>query len=131
MEDGMNIRVEMANLGSLATIGLALADYCESIANGGTFEQNGTRWVIRPNNYVTLEPHWKRVKNVAISLHGNPSEFAAMPELPLKTGMAGYSECKVESINQLAAAAFNVRQAKEIYSRGRNRTPKKMQAVET
>ena len=127
----MNIWDELKNLGPLATTAMALADFCEAIADGGQFEKSDARWVIRPNNFVTLEPHWKRVKNVAISLRGNPSEFAPLPELPVKAGMSGYSECKIESASQLAAAAFYIRRAHEIYSRGRNRSQKGQKVVET
>ncbi|QEE23171.1 hypothetical protein CS053_00655 [Rhodanobacter glycinis] len=127
----MNIRDEMQKLGPLASTGVALADYSEAIAGGGKFQLSGNRWVMRPDNFVTLEPHWKRTTNVAISLRGNPAEFAAMPELPISAGMAGYTECKVESPTQLAAAAFYIRHAHEIYGRGRGRSPKGQKVIET
>ncbi|MCQ8130661.1 hypothetical protein [Methylomonas rivi] len=127
----MNIRNELSNLSELTSIGLALADFCEALAEGGLFERSDARWVMRPNNFVTLEPHWKRVKNIAISLRGKPEEFAPLPELPIKAGMSGYSECKVESPRQLAAAAFYIRRAHEIYERGRTRLPKGQKVVET
>ncbi|WP_206486579.1 hypothetical protein [Thalassotalea sp. G2M2-11] len=127
----MNIRDNLNELGDLSIVGLAIADYSESIADNGKFELNGKRWVIRPNNFVTLEPHWKRAKNIAISLRGNPSEFAEFKELPLKEGMSGYSECTITTPNQLAAAAFYIRRAQEIYSKGRNRIQKGLAVTET
>lgn len=124
------IQSEMRKLGVLAEAGCALVVYAESIADGGKFELSGNRWVVRPNNFVTFEPHYQRALNIAVSLRGNPSEFAEFPELPLKQGMAGYSECSITNPNQLAAAAFYVRRAHEIYQRGRVREHKKQKIIE-
>lgn len=120
----------MKKLGSLSEIGVALAAYAENIADGGKFERSGNRWVVRPNNFVTFEPHYKRTLNIAVSLRGNPKEFAEFPELPLKEGMAGYSECTITKPNHLAAAAFYIRRAQELYQRGRNRPRKNQKIVE-
>jgi len=125
------IQNEMKKLGPLADIGAALVAYAESIADGGKFELSGNRWVVRPNNFVTFEPHYQRALNIAVSLRGNPNEFAKLPELPLKEGMAGYSECSITQANQLAAAAFYIRRAHELYHRGRSRTHKQQKIIET
>ena len=125
------IQNEMKKLGTLADVGAALVAYAESIADGGKFELSGNRWVVRPNNFVTFEPHYQRALNIAVSLRGNPSEFAELSELPLKEGMAGYSECSITKPSQLAAAAFYVRRAHELYQRGRNRTHKNQKIIET
>ena len=127
----MVIENEMKNLKYLATTGLALANYSESISNNGKFELSSSRWVIRPNNFVTLQPHWKQTTNIAISLRGNPNEYAKLSELPLKEGMAGYSECKVTLPNQLAAALFYIRRANELFNRGRNRVQKPLILTES
>ena len=127
----MNIRDELKNLGPLAHCGIALADYCESIADGGRFESADARWVIRPNNFITLEPHWKRTTNIAISIRGNPSEYAELAELRLKSGMAGYSECILTEAWQLCAAMFYARRANDIFRRGRNRTVRQLRLIET
>ncbi|WP_456426121.1 hypothetical protein [Rhodocaloribacter sp.] len=125
------IENELGKLKSLSRIGFALAEYAKAISDGGLFEKSGNRWVMRPNNFVTLEPHYQRALNIAISLRGNPDEFADFPELPLKEGMHGYSECSVTESRQLAAATFYIRRAKEIYERGRSRTQKKQKIIET
>ncbi|QLE97786.1 hypothetical protein [Neptunomonas phycophila] len=125
------IQNEMKKLGILADVGAALVTYSESIAEGGKFELSGSRWVVRPNNFVTFEPHYLRVLNIAVSLRGNPSEYAELPELPLKQGMSGYSECTITKPDQLAAAAFYIRRAYELFQRGRNRTQKKQILIET
>jgi len=117
----MSLKDEIEKIPELKNIGLALVDYAVSLFHGIEFEQSGTRWVARPKNYVTFEVHWKRAKNIAISLRGNPSEFLAFDELPLKQGMAGYSECKITNQSQLAAASTYIRRAAEIYQRGRDR----------
>jgi len=127
----MTIQSEINELGFLSTTGLALVEYAESISNGGKFELNNKRWVIRPNNFVTFEPHWKRTTNIAISLRGNPEEFAELSELPLKEGMKGYSECTVISSSQLAGATFYIRRAEQLYTRGSTRTQKKQSIIET
>lgn len=125
------IQDEMKKMGLLAEIGAALVAYAESIADGGKFELSGYRWVVRPNNFVTLEPHYIRALNIAVSLRGNPSEFAELPELPLKKGMAGYSECSITTPGQLAAASLYIRRASELYHRGKNRIHKNQKLMET
>lgn len=126
----MSIYEEMKELKFLAITGFALVDYAESISDDGKFELSNKRWVIRPNNFVTLQPHWKQTTNVAISLRGNPHEFAELPELPLKEGMSGYSECKVTLPSQLAAATFYIRRAKELYTKGSKRVQKQQRLTE-
>lgn len=132
MDKSRTINTQLANLGALEAIGQALAAYAEAISAGGRFElsDTGSRWILHPDNFVTLEPHWKRVKNIRISLRGLPTEFAELPELPLKSGMAGYSECSVTKAGQLAAAASYIRRANELYRRGRGRTRKRPHVVE-
>ena len=125
------IQDEMKKLGALSEVGAALVAYAESIAGDSKFELSGNRWVLRPNNFVTFEPHYQRVLNIAVSLRGNPDEFAEFPELPLKEGMAGYSECSITNPNQLAAAAFYVRRANELYKRGRSRAHRNQKIIET
>ncbi|WP_274061511.1 hypothetical protein [Vibrio parahaemolyticus] len=125
------IQNEMKKLGTLAVVGTALASYAESIADGGKFELSGNRWVVRPDNFVTFEIHYQRTLNIAVSLRGNPCEFAEFLELPLKKGMGGYSECSITKPCQLAAAAFYVRRAHELYQRGRSRMQKQQTITET
>lgn len=112
---------EIANLTELKHVGLALVEFASSLVDGTKFEAHERRWVARPHNFVTFEIHWQRTKNIAISLRGNPSEFLPFPELPLKAGMAGYSECKVTSTRQLAAASSYMATAAELYAKGSTR----------
>lgn len=121
---------EIEKIEELKHVGIALVQYAKSIISGIEFEQSGTRWVARPHNFVTFEPHWKRAKNIAVSLRGNPSEFIEHNELPLKAGMAGYSECKIISASQLAAASSYISRAAELYQRGATRQPTKPRVVE-
>jgi hypothetical protein len=121
---------EIENIEELKHMGIALVQYAKSIIDGVEFEQNGTRWVARPDNFVTFEPHWKRAKNIAVSLRGNPGEFIEQNELPLRSGMSGYSECKLTNVNQLAAASSYIGRAAELYQRGSTRTHTKPKVVE-
>jgi len=88
------------------------------------FSMKSNRWVAEPN-LVTFDVHWKRAKNIALSLRGNPEEFQHSELLAIKPGMGGYSECTITHVGQLAAAASYVSRAAEIRRRGRNRTPKR------
>jgi hypothetical protein len=116
---------DLHRLGALAHTALALLQFAESLHPNHAVELKGERWVFNPN-FVTLTPHWKRVTNIAFSLRGNPDEFPQDPVLPLKAGMAGYSECTVTEPRQLAAAAAYIQRAYELYQRGRTRDRKRV-----
>lgn len=124
------LRDDIAKISKLKNLGLALVDFAESLFSGTQFEAHGDRWVARPNNFVTFEVHWARAKNIALSLRGNPDEFVSLPELPLKAGMAGYSECKISSSRQLAAASSYIARAAELYERGSGRIRTKPVIIE-
>ena len=103
---------------------MALVQFAESLFPKCRFIKKTNRWVADPN-FVTFDIHWKRAKNVALSLRGDPTEFDQAAVLPLKRGMGGYSECTVTNPAQLAAAASYISRAAEIYSRGRTRIKKR------
>jgi hypothetical protein len=116
------LKDDIATIPELKNIGLALIEFAESLFPDTQFEAEGKRWVARPNNFVTFEVHWQRVRNITMSLRGNPEEFIESDKLPLNAGMAGYSECKVTSPKQLDVASSYVARAGELYKRGRDRT---------
>ncbi len=124
------LKDDIAKIPELKNIGLALVEFAVSLFPGTQFEAHGERWVSRPNNFITFEVHRQRTRNITMSLRGNPEEFLALPELPLNAGMAGYSECKVVSPNQLAAASSYVAHAAKLYQRGRGRTRIKPVVIE-
>lgn len=126
----MSLEEEIAKVPELGYVGLALVQFARSLAEGTEFQSHDRRWVARPHNFVTFEVHWQRASNIALSLRGNPSEFIQMPELPLRAGMAGYSECKVTSARQLHAACSYVARAGELYQRGAQRVRTKPVVVE-
>jgi hypothetical protein len=122
---------EMSHLPELKEVGLALAQFAKAQFPGLSFEANSQgRYVAAPDNFVTFSVHWQRAKNITVTLRGNPDEFLGFDELTLKPDMAGYSSFKVTEVNQLAAAAFCIRRAAEIYRAGRVRVQKGMKVVE-
>jgi len=102
--------------------GLALLQYAATLPGNEykQFENKNGRWVCDPN-FVNFQVHYKRKNNIPISLRGNPAEFEKHDELPMKPGMAGYSECSFESRSQLFAAVSYIRRAWQIYKKGRSR----------
>ena len=117
----MDIADEFHELDEINHCGFALLQYTVSLPEGRvTFENKNGRWIFDPN-YVTLQIHYKRSNNIRISLRGNPNELEIHDELPLKAGMAGYSECSFECPSQMFAATSYIRRAFQIYNKGRNR----------
>ncbi|MGB7541253.1 MAG: hypothetical protein WBM28_04455 [Burkholderiales bacterium] len=113
---------EISKITELEHVGLALVQFAKSLVPGTSFEQSeGGRWIARPRNFVTFEIHWQRVRNIALSLRGNPTEFLPHEELPLKAGMGGYAECRITSVRQLAAASSYISRAAEISLKGATR----------
>ena len=118
----MELDQEMQMLDLINHCGFALFQYALSLPNCASFTNTNGRWVCSPN-YVTLQVHHKRANNIRISLRGNPEEYEHYQELPLKPGMAGYSECSFESPAQMFAAISYIRRAWQIFNKGRGRTP--------
>jgi len=125
------IKNEIAELGDLKDVGLALIQYAGSLFPGTTFNATAQgRYVASPKNFVTFKIHSKRTKNITVTLRGNPKEFLQFGELPLKADMAGYSSFKFTEIGQLAAAATYIRRAAELHAAGRVREQKEQKLVE-
>ena len=121
----MYLGEEISELEVISHAGHALVEYAAKLPDYFEgFTNKGGRWVGDPN-YVTFQVHYKRTQKIRISLRGNPSEFQQHDELPLKGGMAGYSECVFDSNEQLFAAASYIRRAWQIYAKGRSRIPSK------
>lgn len=122
---------EISNLPELEDIGVALVQFAKSQFPHLRFEANSQgRYVATPDNFVTFAVHWQRVKNITVTLRGNPDEFLHFDELELKPDMGGYSSFKVTEVCQLAAAAICIRRAAEIYRAGRERVQKGIKVVE-
>lgn len=122
---------EIDHLPELREVGLALVQFAKSQFPGLQFLPNGQgRYVASPENFVTFTVHWKRAKNITVTLRGNPFEFAKFEELKVKPDMGGYASFKVEKANQLAAGAMHIQRAAELYKAGRTRSPKGLKVVE-
>lgn len=78
--------------------------------------EEGKRFVMRPDNFITFEICHKRVNHVRISMRGNHEEFREHNELPLKNGRAGYSEFLFKRPDQSHAATDYIKQARSIYA---------------
>jgi hypothetical protein len=125
------IEDEIAELGDLKDVGLALIQYARSIFPGTTLSSTAQgKYVARPRNFVTFKVHSKRAKNITVTLRGNPTEFLQLKELPLKADMAGYSSFKLTEVGQLAAAATYIRRAAELHAAGRVREQKQLKLIE-
>lgn len=117
----MDISDELNELNEINHCGFALIQYASSLPEGEVILNNKSgRWVFQPN-YVTFQIHYKRTNNIRISLRGNPNEFQVMEELPLKSGMDGYSECSFDNPSQMFGAISYIRRAWQIYNKGRIR----------
>ena len=122
---------ELAKIPELTEVGVALVQFAKSLFPDLKFEANAQgRFVAVPDNFVTFTVHWQRAKNITVTLRGNPDEFLAFDEMDIKPDMGGYSSFKVTKVDQLAAAAFCIRRAAEIYRAGRVRVQKSIKVVE-
>ena len=115
----------------LKNVGLALVDYVESLSPGISFEFKGKRWVPTVN-FVAFTVQHARAQNMVISLRGNPKEFLKFDELPLKKGMGygAYTECTLETPDQLPAVAMCIKKAFELYRKGSTRQKKNPKLTE-
>lgn len=122
---------EISQIPKLKHVGAALAEFARSLSPGSAFKREGSRWVLRPENFVTFSVHAARSMHIRLSLRGRRGEFAQYEGTPLKTGRArSWSECVIASPSQLLAAASYMQHAAELYTRGRNRTHKQQIVTE-
>lgn len=116
------LKHEISKLTELKHVGLALMQFAESLVEGTSFViSERRRWIARPRNFVTFEIHWQSTRDITLSLRGNPSEFLRFEELPLRAGLGGYSECRINSVRQLAAASSYIATAAQRCIRGATR----------
>jgi len=126
------IEDEISKIPELQGVGLALVEFSRSLFPGTKFTTNAQgRHVASPDNFVTFTVHWQRAKNITVTLRGNPEEFLPFSELQLQPDMAGYSSFRLTRVDQLAAAAFFVRDAAELYRAGRVRSQRGQKVVES
>ena len=126
----MTVEDEILKLRFISRIGLALIDFIQSIQPIGNFQFESNSWVYRPNNFVAFDIHYQRANNITLSLRGQPNEFDHYTSLPIYAGRGNYSRCKIESSNQLDAAAYYIRRALELYNRGRTRAIRSEKRIE-
>jgi hypothetical protein len=124
------IQEELLELPIIGEAFIHILDFISSLESG-EFVKEGTQWVYRPRNFITITIHSQQARNVTVCLRGNPQEFAQFEYLPLRSALAGYSRYKMEEINQLDAALCYIRRAHELSLRGRSRTQKALKIVET
>lgn len=117
-------------LDDLEPLGNALARFVRALDPKGTFRREGQQWVYRPDNFVTFSIHYKRTKNIVLSLRGHsaqykePAEKAGLTDAwrDLEHGMREYSRYRITSVGHLLAAAYFIRLAFDYPSRGRKRS---------
>ena len=126
----LEINKELLELSTIAYVARALVDYSVSLEPDCRIEKASARYVLRPKNFVTFEPHFKLVKNLTVTLRGRPEEFDQLPELLLKNSLQGYSSFTLVSCNQLAAAASYIQRAHVLFGRGRGRPGLKPKTIE-
>jgi len=104
----------------LESIRIALVAYAQTLLSPGNVHP-GNSWIVLTPNFVAFRPQ-PRKKTLRVSLRGYRGEYDQRPELPLKRGRPGYSECVIEGPHQLLAAAEYIHSASGIYRR-RNTPP--------
>jgi len=95
----------------------------------GDFTKKGSSWVYEPN-FVVLNIHSERARNITLDLRGNVFEFPPFAHLPLAQAQNGYSRCKIEGILQFDAALVYIRYAHKFWKEGRDRIKRERKIVE-
>jgi len=108
----------------LAHSGIALIEFAEALSGSKVWERGANyRWIIQPKKFVALQGQ-RRLKGIRFTVRGRPPEFAPFGELKLETGRGGsYSGFVFNETRHLAAAAFYISRAYELYQRGGSRRP--------
>jgi hypothetical protein len=116
------IESDIEKIPLLKNSGLALFEYIRSLFPLNEFIKSSSgKYVASPDNFISITIHHKQAKNITLTLRGNPFEYCKFEELAIVPGLHGYSSVKIENPVQLAAAAFYVRRAAEIYRLGTKR----------
>jgi hypothetical protein len=107
---------ESTKLGSLGDACIRLGNLSLEISSC-SFERakDGRKWVVSPKNFVTFIIQHTRAKSIALSLRGNPDEYANFSSIKIKAGQNGYSETKIEALHQVGDAEKCICRAWEIY----------------
>ena len=97
---------EIARLGSLAPVAVALIEYAKALVpGGGEFVKKTTMWVSKPNFVAFSIP--KRSRQVIFSVYGSKADFKTCKVLITYPGSwrSSYREFRLASPRQLGAAA--------------------------
>ena len=110
-----NLEAELDRLGELRHVGHALAEFAVSLLGSG-FKRQGQRWVMRGQNWVDLQIHYKRATNIVFGLYGNAIRHGLKthPKLDIRWIRNSRIEFIVRSRDDLDGAAFYLRQAAEL-----------------
>ncbi len=114
----------LSELPELKHCGIALVEFVEALAHSKEWSLSSNRWIMK-SNFVTFRVQ-PRVRAIRATLRGRTREFNLFPELTLERGRAGaYTEFAFKEPKQLAAAAFYIHRAHELYERGGSRRKSK------
>ena len=96
---------DIARLGPLAPVALALIEYAKALVAGGEFVRKGAMWVSEPNFVAFKVP--KRSREVVFSVYGLSGGFKKCPALSIYWSgwRESYYEFRLQSRRQLGAAA--------------------------
>src|SRR6266849_2342751 len=102
---------ELKRAGEIECVGVALAQFAESLSPGGEFKLEGKSWVYRPLNFVTFQVQ-RRSPTIVIAFSGHPAMFKDRAEKAdltlewrsLSNIMREYSMYKIANPGQLLAA---------------------------
>jgi hypothetical protein len=115
-----DLHAEFEELPHLHSILITVLDFI-FVIHPGNFERNPSGWVYRPDNFVALTVRYKRANHVTFTFRDNVSEFHQLRHLPLEPAQHGYSRCYFDSVLQLDALLFYIRQAHDLYEQGHER----------
>jgi hypothetical protein len=121
MSEIQDLHAEFEELPQLHSILITVLDFIFAI-HPGDFERDPSGWVYRPDNFVALTVRYKRASHVTFTFRGNVAEFHQLQHLAIEPAQHGYSRCYFDSVLQLDALLFYIRQAHDLYEKGRNRT---------
>jgi len=121
MSKTLELHTEFEELPQLHPILITVLDFISAL-HPGDFARDPSGWVYRPDNFVALIVRYKRASHVTFTFRGNVAEFHQLQHLPLEPAQHGYSRCYFDSVLQLDALLFYIRQAHDIYEAGRHRT---------
>ncbi len=119
---------DIARLGPLAPVALALIEYARALDPKGQFVRKGAMWVSEPNFVAFRVP--KRSREAVFSVYGG-RDFRKCRALGIfwSPSRASYSEFRLTRARELAAAAFYIAQAFRL-SKFKRKTAPKLDEIE-